>query len=149
MRCGTPTGAMAARTMVDSRSSSRRRWSACVSQCHPSDSRFYVMARRDLPRWPTEQLDAGRQQALSIFISSWGVEGTRRYQARVHEFTERVRALFAATSNLVSLSGETFTNDASLIEAARFLTAPPVSADDLRTLVGGSLSKTRPDPARA
>ena len=29
---------------------------------------------------------------------------------------------------------------ASLVAAARFVTAPPVSADDLRTLIGGALS---------
>ena len=84
-----------------------------------------------------------------MFIASWGAQGTARYQSCVEEYSERLAALFAATSNLATLSGDTFTADASLVEAARFLTAPPVSADDLKTLIGGALSKRNPDPTRA
>ncbi|MDP9237442.1 MAG: XamI family restriction endonuclease [Chloroflexota bacterium] len=36
-----------------------------------------------------------------------------------------------------------------VLEAARFITAPPVSADDLKTLVGGNVGQKRPDEKRA
>ncbi len=107
------------------------------------------MARVEPPRWTVDELDAGRQQALSVFIASWGTQGTQRYRTRVAEYSERIAELFDATENLTTLSGATFTADARLVEPARFLTAPPVSADDLKTLIGGSLSTKNPDPSRA
>lgn len=101
------------------------------------------------PRWSPDELEWGRQGALAEFISSWGAEGTQRYVDTVVELSVPLARLFAASNDLASLSAETFTADASLIAAARFVAAPPVSADDLKTLIGGSLSVKAPDVERA
>jgi len=107
------------------------------------------MAKVMPPRWSIEELESGRQGALAEFIASWGKEGIQRYIDTVEQLSIQIRRLFAATNDLGDLSAATFTGDASLVAAARFVTAPPVSADDLKTLVGGNLSAKTPDTPRA
>jgi hypothetical protein len=107
------------------------------------------MAKVSPPRWTTEELESGRQGALAEFISSWGSEGTKRYSDTVEQLSVPLRRLFSASHDLSDLSAATFTADASLVAAARFVTAPPVSADDLKTLIGGNLSARTPDAERA
>jgi hypothetical protein len=101
------------------------------------------------PRWTAEELELGRQGALAEFISSWGAEGTQRYVDTVAQLSVPLARLFTASNDLSDLSAETFTGDASLIAAARFVAAPPVSADDLKTLIGGNLGARSPDAERA
>lgn len=107
------------------------------------------MARVEPPGWTPDELDAKRLRSLANFVGSWGADGTLRYEETVALLSARLSALFEASSDLADLSGEVFVRDASLLEAARFVAAPPVSADDLRTLIGGNVGKKRPDEARA
>lgn len=101
------------------------------------------------PRWTPERIESDRARALDQFVATWSGQGTRDYAAKLSEFSEFVRALFAATKDLRELSGDTFTQHPALLQAARFITVPPVSADDLKTLIGGNLSTKQPDATRA
>ena len=101
------------------------------------------------PRWSVDELESGRQGALAEFVSSWGAEGMQRYIDTVEQLSEPLRRLFVASNDLSDLTAATFMADASLVAAARFVTAPPVSADDLRTLIGGTLSAKAPNTERA
>ncbi len=107
------------------------------------------MAKVVPPRWSIEELESGRQRALAEVIASWGKDGSERYVNTVEQLSLPLRRLFAASNDLGDLSAATFTGDASLVAAARFVTAPPVSADDLKTLVGGTVSVKTPDVLRA
>ncbi len=100
-------------------------------------------------RWTSERIESDRVRALGHFVATWGGQGTRDYAVKLSEFSEVVRALFRATKDLRDLSGDTFTQYPALLQAARFVTAPPVSADDLKTLIGGNLSTRQPDARRA
>ena len=101
------------------------------------------------PRWSVDELESGRQGALAEFVSSWGAEGMQRYIDTVEQLSEPLRRLFVASNDLSDLTAATFMADASLVVAARFVTEPPVSADDLRTLIGGTLSAKAPNTERA
>jgi len=107
------------------------------------------MPQLDPPHWSPDQFDVDRTKSLGAFVASWGAEGTNRYQGIVAEYASQLDRLFIASHDLVELSGATFTDDASLVQPARFLTAPPVSADDLTTLIGGNISGKAPDKDRA
>ena len=107
------------------------------------------MGRRRLlepPKWTEEQLEAGRQEALAAFIRERGQEGTRAYRAAFEEIEPVVRRLFKVTNELRDFRGEVFRQDPELLPAARYLAGPPISADDLETLVGGRLGRRVPDP---
>jgi hypothetical protein len=100
-------------------------------------------------RWTSDELEADRQRALTNFVASWGQYGTQLYRDTVDEVSRLIRELFLSTDDLKGLSGETFTSHPQLVAAARFLTAPPVSADDLKTLIGGTVGVKKPNPDRA
>lgn len=107
------------------------------------------MSRRRLfepPRWTEEQLEAGRQEALAAFIRERGQEGTRAYRAAFEGIEPVVRRLFDVTNDLRDFGGEVLRGDPELLPAARYLAGPPISADDLETLVGGRLGRQAPDP---
>jgi hypothetical protein len=100
------------------------------------------------PRWTPDELESDRQLALADFIASWGTRGTARYVDAVADLSTHLQRLFASSNDLMDLSGATFT-DASLVSAARFVVAPPVSADDLKTLIGGNIGSKAPNAERA
>ena len=107
------------------------------------------MPRFDPPHWSPDQFDVDRTKSLGAFVASWGAEGTNRYQGIVAEHAVHLDRLFTASRDLAELSGATFTGDGSLVQPARFLTAPPVSADDLTTLIGGKIGAKKPSEDRA
>ncbi|MCL6537009.1 MAG: XamI family restriction endonuclease [Acidothermus sp.] len=101
------------------------------------------------PKWTEEQLETGRQEALAAFIRERGQEGTRAYREAFDEIEPVVSRLFEATSDLRNFRGEVLREDPKLLPAARYLAGPPISADDLETLVGGRLGRRVPDPEAA
>lgn len=93
------------------------------------------------PKWTEEQLKAASSFALEGFVKERLEEGTERYETLLAELVPQVEALFAATGDLAALSGAVFVANPSLVEVARWIGGPPVSRDDLRTLVGGDPSR--------
>ena len=101
------------------------------------------------PRWSREELEADRLKALTAFVSAFGAEGTKAYEQRVQELIGPLNQLFSARNDIANLSAETFTQHPGLLRVARFLAAPPISAYDLRTLIGGNVGVNRPNAERA
>ncbi len=68
-------------------------------------------------------------------------EGVDAYQAQLVRCSSAVAELFAQSEDLRQFGGDLLAGHPGLIEATRFLAAPPVSADDLDSLTGYSVSK--------
>src|SRR5688572_17823903 len=95
----------------------------------------------DPPYWSAEQLEEDRQRALAAFVEERGREGTAAYRAAFEDSVLVVRRLFELTRDLREFGGEVFLHEQGLLAAARYLGGPPVSADDLVTLVGARLGR--------
>jgi len=88
-------------------------------------------------------LESARTHAIGLFVEERQREGPRQYERVFEELEPIVRELFRATGDLTRFAGRVFEDDRSLVNAARYLGGPPISADDLRTLVGDRLGKAR------
>jgi hypothetical protein len=101
------------------------------------------------PRWTIDELNEARLVALAAFVSGFGTEGTEPYRLKVESLQPVLDALFRESRDLRALDEEVFLRGPNLVDAARFLTAPPISAANLKTVVGGSIAKRKTDPVRA
>lgn len=92
-----------------------------------------------------------RDQELAVdrFVSRRGSEGTKQYEETFKSAEPMVRRLFTASRDLREFSGTVLAASPELVDAARYLGGPPVSADDLRTLVGERVTRSRLDAAVA
>jgi hypothetical protein len=98
------------------------------------------------PRWATEQLEVERQAAITVFRRERLEEPIETYaelfddaRAVFEELLERTVDLSHLPDNVLSVL-----TDRDLRSALRYLTGPPISEDDLKTLVDtDSLSPTR------
>lgn len=104
---------------------------------------------RNPPRWTADELDQARLVALGSFVTGFGSEGTGPYRLKVESLCIVIDSLFKRTSDLRTFGGDVFVTDPGLVDAARFLTAPPVSAANLKTVIGGSIGIKKPNPERA
>lgn len=96
------------------------------------------------PVWNDATLEADRRQAITNFIGERMTEGGARYQQVFAENTALVERLFAATNDLLNFaSGAALAATPNLVRAARFLSGPPVSEDDLNTLTEASIATRR------
>lgn len=103
------------------------------------------------PRWDENTLEANRRDSVADFIAERTSEGKGRYQRVLAENVRLVEALFIQTNNLLSFaSGAVLAEDPSFLAISRYLSGPPVSADDLDTLGEAKLAKRkRLDPSLA
>lgn len=125
------------------------------------------------PRWSDEELDADLNTAASVFRQERLHEPVEQYREAFDDYVTRIRTLLDRTdclSRLASVSQgasdqepspEDLQNMAAAVdellgedpglEALRYLTGPPISADDLKTLAEASLapSRLRDDPEAA
>jgi len=90
--------------------------------------------------WTAEELEEASAAALELFIRERIEEGTEAYEALFNELEPRVGELFDVTADLGDINGPVFEANRGLLEVARYIGGPPVSADDLRTLVNDGLS---------
>src|SRR6266568_2219862 len=98
-----------------------------------------TLKRAQPPIWTEKQIEDGRATALQRFIDAAG--GRTAYPKKFKECLEQVEALFEATDDLLDFTGDKFATDSTLVAAARFLGGPPISEDDLETLVSASVGK--------
>jgi hypothetical protein len=82
-------------------------------------------------------------ESISRFVKARKLDGTRHYEQTFREAETLIRRLFVLTHDVREVTGAVLAGQAELIDAARFLGGPPVSADDLRTLVASRISQTR------
>ena len=105
----------------------------------------------DPPQWTREQLDADRLNAIGLFRSERMEEPLEDYLEGFDEYQGYIEELLETTVDLSRLDGTALEvlTDPRLLEAFRYIAAPPISADDLKVLADATLSKgqlrNRPD----
>jgi len=97
--------------------------------------------------WTPDELERDSEAAIRAVIESWG--GPERYVELFTDLRPHVERLFAATADLHQLDGQRLQQDPDLIEWARYLSAPIISQDDLKTLAEGSLAASKVAGAHA
>jgi hypothetical protein len=107
------------------------------------------------PVWTSEQLEADRVKAITIFRDERMKEPLEDYLEAFDEYQGHIEELLETTVDLTQLDTaalEVLTDD-HLLEAFRYLAAPPISEDDLQILAEapsvakGTLRK-KPDDVR-
>ncbi len=86
------------------------------------------------PRWNDAQLESDRHQATSEFVHERIEEGPAAYAAEFQRLKPAVERLFAASDKLRALNDAAL-DDSATLNAVRHLAAPPISADDLKTVL--------------
>ncbi|MFJ2368363.1 XamI family restriction endonuclease [Microbacterium sp. NPDC087665] len=90
------------------------------------------------PLWTDVELKRGRDRAERLFTELRREEGPRAFERMYHALRPEVERLFRASDNLRALTGRVFIDDPFAWQAARYVCGPPISQEDLWTLVGGS-----------
>ena len=97
----------------------------------------------DPPRWTSEQLNADRLKARALFSKERLEEPLEDYLEAFDEYRGHIEEFLEATVDLAQLEGTEVLTDPHLLEAFRYLAAPPISQDDLKVLADAdSLSKS-------
>jgi hypothetical protein len=89
------------------------------------------------PRWSRDRLEQDRQRAVAIFRERRLREPADIYRATLDEQRDIVRDLLRSTADLRDLSAEDLgkiLTDRKYLLAFRYLSGPPISEDDLKTL---------------
>lgn len=88
------------------------------------------------PHWSEEDLRNARDEAERRFTQQRRDEGPRAFAEVFDELLPKVVALLEMTGDLTTLSGQVFLDDPDAWQAARYVCGPPISQEDLWTLVG-------------
>lgn len=88
------------------------------------------------PVWSSEQLEAERQKAIALFRKERLEEPLEDYLEAFDLYQGYIEELLEATVDLAELDNSALEilTDQRLLEAFRYLAAPPISEDDLQTL---------------
>jgi len=91
----------------------------------------------DPPRWPSDSLEADRLRAIAVFRMQRLQESLEGYALAVDEQREVVAEFLRATADLRRADEESLVEiltDKRHLRAFRYLSGPPISEDDLKTL---------------
>ena len=91
----------------------------------------------------SDELEKARAEALANFVQGRRDEGVDSYRAQLVRCVALVSDLLALTDDLLAFAPDVLVEKPEYVEAARFLCAPPVSADDLNSLSGFQVTKRR------
>lgn len=98
------------------------------------------------PVWSQEQLEADRVKAIALFRKERMEEPLEDYLEAFDEYQGHIEELLETTVDLAQLESTALDvlTDPHLLEAFRYLAAPPISEDDLKVLAEAtSLAKGR------
>lgn len=97
------------------------------------------------PRWTAAQLEMAAAQATEGFRRQRLAESRMTYLEQIDRYRREVEDLFAGTDDLRDKVGmrTQLLSGGERLEAIRYLTGPPISADDLRVIAGTPLSPAR------
>lgn len=95
------------------------------------------MPFKNPPFWSDSDLKLSRDRAERLFVDYRKEEGPRAFERMYLELRPKVETLLVLSDDLRSFTGEVFRQDPDSWQVARYLTAPPISQEDLWTLVGG------------
>lgn len=87
-------------------------------------------------RWSEEELKADRDLAEARFILERKGEGPTAFYAAWDVVLPQIEQAMAVTNNLRSITAQALISERGLWQALRYFCAPPVSEEDLWTLVG-------------
>jgi hypothetical protein len=99
---------------------------------------------KKIPLKSREELKQQRDVAEGLFRELRKEEGPKVFAAACEEVRPTILHVLAATDDLLSLDGNLFRREPSLWQVLRYFCAPPVSEEDLWTLVGGPKFKLVP-----
>ena len=99
----------------------------------------------DPPLWTREELEADRINAIGLFRKERMEEPLEDYLEGFDEYQGYIEELLETTVDLSRLDDTALEvlSDPHLLEAFRYIAAPPISADDLKVLAEATLSKGR------
>ena len=94
------------------------------------------MSRPAFPYWSEKQLDRLRQQSRQQFVHRYSNEIQAAYHETLADCLKRVDRLLTETDELCSLrkGGSTLDANRNLRDAARYCTAPAISADTMKII---------------
>jgi hypothetical protein len=101
------------------------------------------------PSMTPHELEEARAPALANFVQGRRGEGVESYRAQLTRCEALVHELFDRSDDLLSFDAGVLVSVPDLVEAARFLCAPPISADDLNSLSGSAVAKRKQIDAQA
>ena len=109
-----------------------------------------MVSRQSPPRWSAEELERDRLLAIEQFRTERLDESLEGYLQAFDAYEKHIKTLLETTDDLAELQEQAVQvlTDEHLLDAVRYLAGPPISADDLKVLVEGSLSakRLREDP---
>lgn len=103
----------------------------------------------DDAKWSESELDQHRQIAEEAFIQQRMGQGVEDYLEIYYEKESSIREFFEQTDDLQTLSGDLFVRNPESTTPARHVTAPPISQDDLDTIVGENITRRKNIPRAA
>lgn len=94
------------------------------------------------PRWTDEELERDLQEATAFFRKQRMEEPLEAYLNAFDQYRGVVEDLLETTVDLSDLykHAKDILTDGDLLSAFRYLSGPPISLDDLKTLVEGNIS---------
>ena len=105
------------------------------------------MAVLNPTKWSDEELKKNRDLSEGRFILERRGEGPTAFYAAIDEVAPKVEEAMVATDNLRQLNGDVLAENQTLWQTLRYFCAPPVSEEDLWTLVGHKFKNMRSDIA--
>jgi len=107
----------------------------------------------DFPRWSKDQLEDARKVSETELITSRDTEGPAQYMALYSEQRHLIDAALLATDDLCEIDAQALIDHRDLWQTLRYCCAPPISEEDLWTVVGRKFKRVPPaaasDTARA
>jgi hypothetical protein len=99
-------------------------------------------------RWTRDEIQAARDVAENRFVLERKGEGQEAFYAQWDQAREDVETAMAATSDLTAITGAgLLKNPSELWQVLRYFCAPPVSEEDLWTLVGKKFKRVSQETA--
>lgn len=95
-------------------------------------------------RWTKDELEGARNLAQRRFVLERQGEGVHAFHATCRDTEPLVRKALQLTADLRSITGEVLLKEPSLWWALRYFCAPPISEEDLWTLVGQKFKNMTP-----
>jgi len=99
----------------------------------------------DPPRWSDVDLTAARAEAERLFTQRRRDEGPNAFARACAQVLPQVEAALAASRDLLALTGTVFRDDPDSWQVFRYVCGPPISQEDLWTLVGGPKFRSVPE----
>jgi hypothetical protein len=120
--------------LAASQNSSHARWSGSLSRLLRCWRRGLAVI--DPPLWTKEQLEVDRMKAISFFRKERLEEPLEDYLEAFDVYQGYVEEFLETTVDLTQLDSQALEvlTDPNLLEAFRYLAAPPISEDDLKVL---------------